>query len=214
MFGDDRWLLFVHVVRRVGHAEDLRLVAVELVGPAGELGRGDHLVVFAAQHVPGKPLPLFKGPMGAGSGVLFRPGATKLLCGKPVDSSGQCGGACAGRLGSEWSEAADKMCTWPPKEFGGQLQRLTAFQTKWKNLFYNEIIVDAKAWRQNLPDCVEAIFGNRVHHQNFLDAYGLTEETHPFLSLDLDDWGSPFRAGESQGTECVQHNKCVGTVGG
>ena len=38
---------------------------------------------------------------------------------------------------------------------------------------------------------------NRVHHEKFLSAFGLTEETHPFMALDLTDWEAPFRAGES-----------------
>ena len=48
-------------------------------------------IVFAAQRVDGQPLPLFKGPRGAATGLLFRPHATKIRCGKAVDSSGLCG---------------------------------------------------------------------------------------------------------------------------
>ena len=154
-------------------------------------------LVFAAQHVPGKPLPLFKGPRGAATGLLFRPGATKILCGKPVDSSGQCGGSCGkDRLSSPWSESADKFCSWQPDEFGPNLKRLTEYQTTYKNSFYNEIIIDSKHWREHLPECVEAVFGNRVHHEAFLKAFGLTEETHPFLALDVTNWEAPFGAGE------------------
>ena len=152
-------------------------------------------LIFAAQRVAGKPLPLFKGPRGAASGLLFRPLVTRVLCGKPVDSSGQCGGSCpAERLEAEWSEAADKLCSWEPATFGPELKRLTAHQIKYNHLWYNEVIVDAPSWRERLPECVEAVFGSKALHERFLATFGLTEVTHPFLEL-TESWEAPFRAG-------------------
>ena len=110
---------------------------------------------------------------------------------------GQCGDPCGSeRLVSEWSEASDKFCSWQPANFGAELQRLTAFQTKYRNLFYNEVIVDAPSWRTRLPEAVEAVFGSRRHHEAFLTTFGLSEETHPYLELDSNDWESPFAAGK------------------
>ena len=110
-----------------------------------------------------------------------------------VPAPGSCG---KDRLSSPWSESADKFCSWQPDEFGPNLKRLTEYQTTYKNSFYNEIIIDSKHWREHLPECVEAVFGNRVHHEAFLKAFGLTEETHPFLALDVTNWEPPFGAGE------------------
>ena len=56
---------------------------------------------------------------------------------------------------------------------------------------------------------MEAVFGNKVYHERFLAAYRLTEETHPFLALDLNDWETPFRPGGEQRQECVQSGKCM-----
>jgi hypothetical protein len=119
-----------------------------------------------------------------------------VRCGKATDSSGKCGAQCASeRLSAPWSEADDKMCGWAPAHFGAELQRLTAYQTTYHDLWYNEIIIDAAKWRAHLPECVEAVFGSRGHHEQFLAAFGLTEETHPFLEIDLHDWDTPVKAG-------------------
>ena len=78
---------------------------------------------------------------------------------------------------------------------GGQLKRLTEHQTTYKHLWYNEIIVDAAHWRQHLPAAVEAIYGDRRAHGDFLKEFGVSEATHPYLELDPTDWHAPFSWG-------------------
>ena len=152
-------------------------------------------IVFAQQKVKGQKLPLFGGGT---SGLIFRPGYTKIKCGKAADSSGKCIMPWCDRgrdVNVPWSEAIDKQCSWFPRDFGMQLKRLTAHQTEYKHLWYNEIIIDAEHWRTHLPGAVEAVFGNRAVHQKFLEEMHASEETHPFLVLDPSDWTAPFRNG-------------------
>ena len=125
------------------------------------------------------------------AGLIFRPGVTFVRCGKAVDSAGQCGGWCWNTQG-EWSEADDKLCTWPPQHFGAQLHRLTDYQVKHGRLFYNEIIIDAPSWRSHLPGVIEGIYGDRELHRAFVAEYGLDEATFPLLHLDPMNWESPF----------------------
>jgi len=137
---------------------------------------------------------LFNG--GASGGIVFRPGVTKINCGKAADSSGHCGARCpASRNKAEvpWNEAADKLCAWAPQDFGVSLRRITEHQIEYKRLWYNEIIIDAKHWRSHLPDQVEAIFNNPENHRRFLAAFPhLTPESHPHVLLDATNWHSPF----------------------
>ena len=144
------------------------------------------------------PIPLYPGKNGGSAGLIFRPGITKLECGKPVDSVGTCqvwGGWCKhSRIHLPWTEANDKMCAWRVADFGPQLQRLTAYQEKGGlSDQYNEIIVSSKWWLAHNPDMVEAIFGDRKAHAAFLSEFGLTEATHPFVWLDRGDWTNPIR---------------------
>eukprot|EP00908_Phaeocystis_cordata_P009580 Transcript_20373.p1 GENE.Transcript_20373~~Transcript_20373.p1 ORF type:complete len:446 (+),score=11.32 Transcript_20373:111-1340(+) len=147
-------------------------------------------LVFAANYVRGKSIPLF-GSGKKSAGLIFRPGVTFVRCGKAVDSAGQCGGWCWNTQG-EWSEADDKLCTWPPQHFGTQLHRLTDYQVKHGRLFYNEIIIDAPSWRSHLPGVIEGIYGDREMHRAFVAEYGLDEATFPLLHLDPMNWESPF----------------------
>lgn len=55
-----------------------------------------------------------------------------------------------------------------------------------------QVIVDAVHWRAHLPDVIEAVFNDRETHSAFLQAYGLTSESHPFVTLNFDDWSAPF----------------------
>jgi hypothetical protein len=149
-------------------------------------------LIFGAQRKCGQPLSaaLFGGGK---KGIIFRPGATQIKCGKAGDSGGKCLIPCPARSRLEipWEEQVDKFCSWPPSDFGIELQRLTQHQTKWQRLWYNEIIIDAAHWHSNIPDVVEAVFGERKFHEAFLREYGLSATTHPFISLH-DDWDAPF----------------------
>ena len=57
----------------------------------------------------------------------------------------------------------------------------------------NEIIVDAKRWRENLPFVVEAIFGNRDAHERFLSSFNLEPADYPFLEIDVHNWQQPLK---------------------
>ena len=148
-------------------------------------------IVFAANQVPLKAIPLFSDGL---KGIVFRPGLTRIRCGKSVDSAGHCGGWCEPPdVNRPWNEGTDKLCAWRPKEVGQQLQRLSGMQTKFSQLFYNEIIIDAAAWRDQLPGVVEAIYGDRGLHHRFLREFGLDASQLPFLMMNRADWVNPFR---------------------
>ena len=91
-----------------------------------------------------------------------------------------------------WDEGYDKQCTWHKQDLGVELQRLHQYQTKWKRLWYNEIIIDANKWRRTLPNVIEAFYGDRQVHAAFLQEYGLTAGTHPFVTLNQGSWIAPF----------------------
>lgn len=162
-------------------------------------------MVFAAQRVPGEPIPLF-GDRRSG-GIIFRPGAsTKITCGKAKDSAGTCAvwhppgispwcpsisGDIPGR--AVWTEPGDTCgYAWRPADIGHYLQRLTAWQQHWQRLSYNEIIIDAPHWRAHLPDAVEAIVGDRAIYDAFIANYNLAPERVPFVTLDRTNWDAPF----------------------
>ena len=143
----------------------------------------------------GKPcvLPLFGVGDGKIAGMIFRPLATKLLCGKSGDSGGVCGTRCSRRSTNEvWDERLDKTCSWLPEDFGVQLRRVTTHQVKYTYLWYNEIIVDSKAWRADGPLVVEAIFGNKEIHRGFIDKFPHLAASHPFMVFDPMNWHSPL----------------------
>jgi hypothetical protein len=154
-------------------------------------------MIFAEQLTAGNTLTraLFNG--GA-TGIILRPGVTKLNCGKPDDTGGECKDrVCPWRSKVEipFNEGEDKFCNWPPKTFGVELQRLTEWQAASQRLMYNEIIVDSPHWRAHMPDIIEGIYGNRQAHEEFLRAYashGVSTQTHPFLAFDPSNWKSPF----------------------
>ena len=152
--------------------------------------------IFAAQQASGKSLhdALFNG---ASAGIIFRPHVTRILCGKAGDSGGRCGSSCAGRNRPNlpWDEGVDKGCTWRRADIGIELQRLTAYQARWKRMWYNEIIIDAARWRTTLPNVIEAFFGDRQVHAAFLREYGVTSFTHPHVTLKTNSensWTAPF----------------------
>jgi hypothetical protein len=56
-----------------------------------------------------------------------------------------------------------------------------------------QIVLDSKYWKDHMPDSVEAIFGNRAAHAEFIKRYGRTEADFPHLELDLWNWETPLR---------------------
>ena len=76
-----------------------------------------------------------------------------------------------------------------------QLERLNTWETTNRRVDYNEFILPSSWWSTLLPGTIEAIFGAKTTHAAFLQQYGLTAETHPYVEIDLSDWENPIRAG-------------------
>lgn len=78
---------------------------------------------------------------------------------------------------------------------------------------YAEMIVDAKAWRDNLPESVEALFypkhtcaigspcmeTTKAAHAALLKAYRLTAKDIPLLTLDVRNLEAPFEDTHARG---------------
>ena len=159
-------------------------------------------LIFAAQHIAGLPLALFGG--GGGGGIVFKPLATKVNCGKAQDSAGKCGSERCPSTASvaqrtTWQGEPAGMCRgpWRPEDFGAYLRVITAEQQQSQRSQYNEIIVDAPYWRDNDVDVIEFIYGRRDFYDRFLAANRARVDTRefPFLTIDIQDWHSPFRLG-------------------
>ena len=156
-------------------------------------------LVFAQQRDAGIAIPLFGGRGHYLKGLIFRPQATRLMCAKPTDSAGVCVDRwhhwCDPKratLRIPYREGPDKMCAWHPETIGVQLQRLTEFQHKPdEHVEYNEFIVDGLHWRSHLPDVVDAILGDDLVHQKFLNRYNVSAAEFPLVRLDVSDWEAP-----------------------
>jgi hypothetical protein len=160
-------------------------------GP-GRIDQSGSLLLYEQRHAGSISMATFNG---RNRGIIFRPGYTRIFCGKSTDSSGHCTKHCGANSvvrGKPWEEGRDKLCSWRPEEFGIQLERLTRYQIKNHRLFYNEIIIDAKHWSAWAPYVIEAIVGDRNVHSRFLHAYGLTSSTHPHVSF-TGNWDHAFR---------------------
>lgn len=163
-------------------------------------------LVFSAQQIFGRSIPLFNE--GRGGGLILRPGVAKVNCGKAKDSAGTCrvwhqpgeSSWCPSVVGvpaSDWAEPADTCGrAWQPQDFGVYLERLTTWQQQHETMGYNEIIIDAVDWRMHLPRVVEAIFGDYSIYTRFIEHFrdeGVSTDSVPYLTLDVNDWESPFR---------------------
>ena len=148
-------------------------------------------IVFSALNKSDTAIPLF-GKEDTG-GLIFRPGLTRIRCGKAVDSAGRCGAWCTiTDVNVQWDEGLDKLCSWRPQNIGLQLERRSIREARYGSLGYNEIIVDAVSWRDQLPGVIEAIYGDRALHRRFLVEYGLDAKRLPYLALDRNNWENPF----------------------
>ena len=144
--------------------------------------------------------------------VIFRPGpVTRLVCGNGGDSGGGCGQFCdtpEGLGNVQGYQSPGDGCggggSWRPKDFGLFLHRVSEWHRLNNRIAYNEILVEGAGphsnWMQSLPDTIEAFFtvgdadstSIRGHHERFLSAYGLSDDEHPLLKLDVNNWESPF----------------------
>ena len=165
-------------------------------------------LIFADQRVASHPIPVFSCDEG---GIVFRPGfTTRVLCGNGGDSGGQCHSFCStasdlGDVGS-FTYPGDGCGggSWRPTDCGMYLRRVATWQKRNGRSEYNEFILEGagprSVWSASLPDMVEAFFlprgptaqSVRAHYANFLREYDLDATRVPLLSLDREDWHSPF----------------------
>lgn len=163
-------------------------------------------LLFAADAVPGFPLPLFTCKNG---GVIFRPGQTQLLCGNACDSGGGCGGFTCPRataLGNlhDYDYPGDgcRGGSWSPPDFGMYLKRVSSWHKLNRRLTYNEIIVDAQHWLAHSARSVETFFrvqgqtagfeAVEAMHAKFLRETGQSHEQAPLVTVDPRNWAAPF----------------------
>ena len=106
-------------------------------------------------------IPIFNG---GPQGIIFRPGAANIVCGKPNDSAGSCSYAHCPETGHM------KNCRFSGPEMGYYMEA-----TKGSN-GYNEVIVNARMWPRNI---VEASWGD-------------PKLPEPHLRLDTGNWEHPF----------------------
>ena len=171
-------------------------------------------LLHAGQHNPDagrQTMPIYH----AGSGFIFRPGATPIKCGKAGDSGGHCGGWCPHidvaaqtreRLGTAWQHKSvnGDGCggSWHPEDFPAYLRRQEWWQVLNRRLEHNEIIIGAQPWTHALPGLIDAVFvadgsGSseaRDTHRRFLAAYGLSDAQVPLVAINLREWHSPVSA--------------------
>lgn len=188
-------------------------------------------LVFAAQHAPSEWMsdtcwgtkederachhPMFTdtnaGDAFAGAGLILRPGATPLKCGKAGDSGGHCSSFCPSLPPNEdvtfdtvnmWDHPGDGCGqSWKPEDIGPYLKRLAKWQVRKNRLEHNEFIVGRDGWNGHLPRLVDAFFirrgfdaaATREQHEKFLQKYDLREADVPFVELDIAEWHNPLR---------------------
>ena len=103
--------LLVHITD--GWEEGGKPWAPSLNGP-GATQQSASLIFADQRKVPGASIGNFLFG-GIGAGIIFKPGATRLLCGKATDSAGTCGRWCdrsRNDAAIPWSEGAEKLCAW------------------------------------------------------------------------------------------------------
>jgi len=148
-------------------------------------------LLYAAQRANGKRIPTFNWQT---SGVVLRPQYNRVwcACGGDCGGSSMSGGTCDGHPACEaasyratngWSG-----CVFPP---GPSIEVL--FEQHAAIPGYNEIVIDATTWYENLPSSVEAFFGDHGTHAAFLRLYGLRASDVPLATLELDDFDAPFK---------------------
>ena len=178
-------------------------------------------LIHAGQHTPGRGpprlLPLYTP---AGAGVIFRPGATPILCAKGADSGGHCDVA---PTSQNWCPHVDPSevvteesvrnygfpgdgCRgqWRPADFGKYLERQATWQRRYGQLEHNEIVIEGRQWDGALPGLIEAFFVStrasdhdiaytRDAYARFNAAWPQPVQMSPLLvRLDPAEWERPF----------------------
>ena len=146
-----------------------------------------------------------------GGGVILNPHYNRLFCfyggdggtrGKlchPPGATSTCVPGCHERPTDMWCRAAvatSSWCDglpWHPEDLAAAVQ-LDAVSSA-----YNEAIVDAFYWKEQLPHSVEAIIttpnnpSDEAMHRRFLHTYRLTEDDVPLVVFNKDRHDRPFQ---------------------
>jgi len=151
-------------------------------------------LLFAANGFLGGKIPIYHGDSSQ-PGIILRPAATTVLCGKGGDSGGHCTWWCpsVASLGDVWTyDYPGDGCggSWRPADIPIYLRRQTAWQLAHRRLEYNEFIYDGGLLRQT-PLVVEAYFG-RAHEQRRQFMSSNPGMSPPLLELDLMNWEAPL----------------------
>lgn len=134
-------------------------------------------------------VPLFHDVLG----FIFRPSENRIFCSyagdggsmnkvcDPPGQSEQCLPGCWD-AGPEWCGVSQVDCNGPfPAEQLDEMMRRHSSPTA--RLRYNEVIVDADWFIQQLPHSVEAFVGDRTAHAAFLSAFDLKPADCPLVQL-------------------------------
>lgn len=147
-----------------------------------------------------------------GGGVIINPKHSRLLCGyggdggsrgrtcQPPGETASCKPGCMMVGVNDWCEPSginfdDYWCDgrpWRPSDLGSMLAAHRRSYT------YNEIVVDAKTYNDELPWSVEAIItspgdpGTLQMHSRFLQTYGITAADVPLVTFHKELSDRPF----------------------
>lgn len=139
-------------------------------------------------------------PLYAGNGgVIFKPQATNVVCGKGTDSGGHCGNPWCGkpepRIPPEYCDMPGDCCkgSWPAQYIGGYLERTGHWNRAAQRDVYNEFIVDGYDYTKiDAFFMLHEDFYVRDSHDRFLRQYGLTNNQVPLVFMDKWNVNSPF----------------------
>lgn len=159
---------------------------------------------WCVQVKTGQVLNIFQGCEKGG--LVFRPLFTRIACGNGMDSGGTCHAEvppCDVRDPADTSPGdnipGDKCVSkegkpsWLPKDCGTLLARVTKWQRKTEQPFYNEFILEADDWQAGLPQNIEAVFGAPDVYRAFMEHYNLRPAEYPLLTLEARSWREPFK---------------------
>ena len=98
-------------------------------------------------------------------------------------------------------------CMWEPGKLKGMLECFLKSAGAGGGQYsgYNELVMDADAWQDHMPQTIEAVFypthsecdsscrsKAETTHSKFLREFGVSSDDYPLLKLDVSDWNSPF----------------------
>ena len=98
-------------------------------------------------------------------------------------------------------------CMWEPGKLKGMLECFLKSAGAGGGQYsgYNELVMDADAWKDHMPQTIEAVFypthsecdascrsKAETTHSKFLHEFGVSSDDYPLLKLDVSDWNSPF----------------------